>query len=593
MQKSLTWFLTILALALFAFIYFFERKVPGSADRNAAPRLFATLDPQQIRALEITLPGSGVVRAEQTNGHWFLTKPNYPAQQTMIETFVTNVTRLRRYDRIAPHEVALQGQKSFGLDPARATVLVETATNRVRFEIGGAAPLTKNIYLRVEPSAEVVLAQADLLASLPQTTNDWRSEKLLQLGEMAFDHIQIRNGQRMFELGKNPTNSLWQITRPIPARADQDQIVALFEQLGKAQVGGFVADGATDLERYNLQTPQMDLAFSQGTNRVFTMEVGGPVTNQTNQVYARLLGTTNIVTVSSDLIEYLRQPYKAFHDPRLLTFDLNALDRVTVHSQEKFSIQRQPNGRWTVGDKEGVPADFELLAEFLRTILSMRILDIAKEVPTEADLQALGLQVPRVSYGFFEKNTNTAGVTTNILFSEIGFGSNLVDRIYVRRSDETPIYITPLAPLLELPHQAFRMRERRIWNFSTNELVRLSLGSAAGTNSAVRSNSGWAADAVASAAIEEAAFRLSSLRVERWVAKGEEALKSAGITPQSQVLEVELKKPGGNEILRIHFGKETLRHNVYGTVPGAGEPVIFEFPGEIYHLLNQNLPAAK
>jgi hypothetical protein len=33
-------------------------------------------------------------------------------------------------------------------------------------------------------------------------------------------------------------------------------------------------------------------------------------------------------------------------------------------------------------------------------MLSMRILDIAKEVPTEADLQTLGLLVPRVSYSF-------------------------------------------------------------------------------------------------------------------------------------------------------------------------------------------------
>ena len=157
MQKGLTWFLTILALALFAFIYFFERKVPGSADRSTAPRVFATLEPQQVTALEIALPGSGVMRAEQTNGHWFLARPLYPAQQAIIETFVTNVARLRRYDRIPPHEVALQGQKSFGLDPARAAVLVETATNRMRFEIGGPAPLTKNIYLRVEPSSDVIM----------------------------------------------------------------------------------------------------------------------------------------------------------------------------------------------------------------------------------------------------------------------------------------------------------------------------------------------------------------------------------------------------------------------------------------------------
>jgi hypothetical protein len=594
MQQRLTWFLTVFALALFGFIFFFERKIPGTAEKHTAPRLFSGLEPGQIEAIEITLPGRGTMRAEQTNGTWFLTRPLYPAQQSLVETFVTNIARLRRYDRIPPHEVALQGQKSFGFEPAQAAILVETPTNRIRFEIGGFAPLTNNIYVRVEPSAEVLLTQADVLQGLPQTTNDWRSEKLLQLGRMSFDHIQVRSAQRMFELGKNPTNDLWQITRPIPARGNQDQITLLLEQLGKAQVGRFVADGTVDLEQFQLQTPQVELGFAQGTNTAFTVQFGGNATNQPNQIYTRLVGNTNIVTTSADLVEFLRQPYKAYHDPRLLTFRPGTLDRVLVRSFENFVIQRQANGRWVIGEKDPIPADFELLAEFLRVVLSMQILDIAKEVPTDADLQALGLHTPRVSFSFFEKHTNMAGVTTNILFSEVSFGSNLTDRIYARRSDENPVYITQLAPLSELPHQAFRLKDRQIWNFSTNEIVRVTLRSGLATNSATRANSVWSADPVANAAIEEAAFRLSQLRVVHWVAKGEEAGKQRGITPESPVLEVELKRATGNEVLRIRLGKEALHHNLYGSVPvSSGEPVVFEFPGEIYHVLEQYLPTAK
>jgi hypothetical protein len=185
-------------------------------------------------------------------------------------------------------------------------------------------------------------------------------------------------------------------------------------------------------------------------------------------------------------------------------------------------------------------------------------------------------------------------VTTNILFSEINFGSNLVDRIYARRSDETPVYVVPLAPLVEMPHQAFRMRDRQLWSFSTNDVVRITLSGPAGTNSATHSNAGWATDPVANAAIEEAAFRLSTLSVVRWVAKGEEALKAAAITPGSQVLDVELRRPAGNEIRRIQFGKQAPQHNVYARVPNSSsDPLIFEFPGEIYHVLIQHLPAVK
>ena len=594
MQKKLTWILTALAVGLFAFIYFVERKVPGTAERKSAPKLLA-IEPQDVTALEITLASGGVVRAEQTNGMWFLTQPLYPAQQSAIETFVTNIVELRRFDKIAQHDVVLQGQKSFGFDPPRATVQVETGTNRFRFEIGGNAPLTNNIYLRLAPATEVVLSQADLLQSLPRNTNDWRSEKLLHLARFPFDHLQVRTGQRLFELGRNPTNNLWQITKPIPARGDQGQIAVLFDQLNQARVSRFVADGPVDLERYGLQAPEVELALSQGTNRLFAIEFGGSATNETNHVFARLLGNTNLVTVPRDLVTFLRQPYKAFHDPRLFTLpNPAALDRINIKFLEDFAVQRQSDGRWTIAASEGesFPADLGLLGEFLTKVISLRILDIAKEVPTDADLVLLGLQKPTASYAFFERLTNAVGIRTNTLYSELSFGTNTADRTFVRRSDETPVYIAEFAKFLELPRFAYELRDRQIWNFPTGNVVRVSIVSGTATNTATRVGSGWSGDPIANEAIGEAVFRLSQLTGLRWVAKGEERKRSLGIVSGAEVLEIEVKTDTGTEVRRIPLGKITMRRDIYAEHP-ENETLIFEFPGDIYHLLKQNLPAAK
>ena len=591
MQKKLTWFLTFLALALFAFIFFFERKVPGTAERNVSPRLLA-IDPQEVTALEVTLASGGVVRAEQTNGTWFLTKPRYPAQQSIIEMFVTNIVQLRRFDKLRQHEVVMEGQKSFGLDPPRAIVQVETATNRYQFQIGGNAPLTNNIYVRMLPSTDVVLTQADLLQTLPQHTNDWRSRRLLQLARIPFDHLQVRTGQRLFELSQNPTNRAWQITRPIPARGDQYQIAALFDLIGRSQIGRFVADGPADLEQYGLQSPELEVGFNQGTNRTFTVEFGGNSTNETNHVFARVLGNTNLVTVPRELVDFLKQPYKAFHDPRLFTLNNPAaLDRIDVNFLESFVLHRQ-EGRWMVGERDGFPADLELLGEFISKVLALRIVDIAREVPTEADLLALGLRKPTASYSFFERMTNAAGATTNALTATLAFGTNTADRIYVSRSDETPVYTTEFAKFLELPRSAFELRDRHIWSYATGSVARVSIASSAGTNTALRTGSNWSTDPLANEAISEGVFRLSNLKALRWVTKGEERKQSFGIVPGAEVLEVEVKTESGVEVWRIPLGKQTMRRDVYGEhpkVPG----LIFEFPGEIYHLLKQNLPAAK
>src|SRR5215471_3583512 len=105
MQKKLTWYLLLLAAVLFAFILLFDRRLPSTAEQTEARRLFGEVDSSRVSALEITLNNGGVLRAEQTNGRWFLRRPVYPADQSSVENFITNVLALHRLDTIAPHEV--------------------------------------------------------------------------------------------------------------------------------------------------------------------------------------------------------------------------------------------------------------------------------------------------------------------------------------------------------------------------------------------------------------------------------------------------------------------------------------------------------
>jgi hypothetical protein len=593
MQKNLTWFLVVSAVTLFAFIYFVERKVPGTAERGTAPRLFAAVDPQNVKSLEVTLPEGGTIRAEQTNGHWFLTSPLYAARQSAIEIFVTNLMQLRRFDRLPNHEVALQGQKSFGLEPPRAKVRVQAGTNQIDFEVGGNAPLTNNIYLRTLPSGDVVLTQADLLETLPTTTNDWRSERLLQLSSIPFDRVQLRAGQRVVELAKGATNQTWQIQRPIPARADQNQVAILLDQLARAQVGGFVADGFVPLENYGLQNPEVELALMQGTNRQFTVQFGGNATNQTNHAYARLLGNTNLVTVPRELVEFLKQPYKAFHDPKLLSLEnVSALGRIEIRFLEQFSVERRAGGQWMVGGTNGFAADLELLGEFLGKIARMRILDIAKEVPTDLDLQALGISTPVAMYSFYQAPANQTNLEANVLFAALSFGTNTTDRIFVARSDETPVYVTEFAKFLELPRSAYELRDRQIWNVATSAVLRVSLVRGDQTNTAVRAGAQWSDDPIANEGIGEAVIRLANLRALRWVTQVPERKASLGVVSEGEVLEVEVRRENQTEVWRIPLGKLTMRRDVYAEHPFVPS-LIFEFPGDIYHLLKQTLPAAK
>jgi hypothetical protein len=599
MQRNLTWSLFAGAVCLFALIYFFERKLPSSAERHQAKPVLPITSAADIQSIEVTLSPGALVRAEKTNGVWMLTEPRYPAKQVALDTFATNLVGLRAFDRVPPHEVKLQGEKSFGLAPPRAIVAVNSGTNTFELEIGGIAPITSNLYIRLPQSGEVVLAGTGLLETLPRGTNDWRTPALFQLSARDFDHIEVKAGQRSFELGRG-TNNAWQISKPVPARADQDRVLELLQGLRSVEVLGFVADSpGADLERFGLQSPEVEVSFSADTNRLYAIDFGQSPTNQTNVVFAMLIapGQTNVVLASRALAEYLKQPYTAYHDPRLVTIAAGALDRIVVHGREDFTLQRQPNGAWIIDDQTKTPLDPVLFSKFVTAAGSLRIVDIVKEVPTETDLKTFGFLPPVASYSFFQKLTNNTGVTTNILFTDLTFGHPRTDTIYVRRSDENPIYLTQLAYLVDLPKRAFELRDRKLWRFDTNALLQISISSGTNTNSVSRTAAGWSTsnDPIFNAQMEEIAFRLSRLEAQEWVDKGSKRLATFGINESSPTLTLELRDAKEDENYSLRFGRQTLRHDVYAAIRFAGdrEPTIFEFPGDTYQLMLQSLPFPK
>jgi hypothetical protein len=255
-------------------------------------------------------------------------------------------------------------------------------------------------------------------------------------------------------------------------------------------------------------------------------------------------------------------------------------------------LQREPHGAWTIQDKSKTPVDRELINKFANTVSSLQIVDIVKEVPTDADLKGLGFLPPSASYALFEKLSNKTGLTTNILFTELHFGAAHVDKVFVRRSDEPPIYQTPLSPFLELPKRAFELRDRGIWRFPTNSVSGITVLNGSTTNNLTRMQAGWSPDPIVEAQIEEVVFRLSNLTAQEWVEKGTNRLATFGVRDNSPILMLHVRGPSGTQQHSIRFGRRTLRGDVYAAIVFAGEnePTIFEFPGELFQLMLQVLP---
>src|SRR5688500_5623824 len=116
MNSKTTWYLFLTAVAVFLYITFVERRTAGPGAAAGPALILPKLPPDRVTAVEIQMTNL-VIRADQTNEVWRLTRPFYPAQSTPINTFVEKLLSLPKADVISASEVSAQPGKlrDFGL----------------------------------------------------------------------------------------------------------------------------------------------------------------------------------------------------------------------------------------------------------------------------------------------------------------------------------------------------------------------------------------------------------------------------------------------------------------------------------------------
>jgi len=585
-----------LALGLFAYIFFFEYpgQAPGSGT-DPAKSLFPGLEPDKVTSVEIIRSNRTVIRAERTNDQWRLTRPaSYPAQTTAINNWLALLGSLNQRGYITAQELLAQpgGLADFGLETPDATVDVQQAARRFRFRLGSKTTVGDMLYLQQVGSDGAHVTDAALLDRLPQTATDWRDPQFLDLAGVNFDRLQVRAGEREFKLQRDGATRLWRLTWPRSARADNGLLQQVLQQLQNVRISRFVSETpGGDLEAYGLQPPALTLVFARETNAVLTVELGKSPTNEPAVVFARRDNYPNIVTVPKQVLDLLRAPYTEFLDRRLIEFTPAAVHRIEVRAAEKFALEKQTNGRWQVVEPIVFPADPELVSGFLHRMNSIETVEIIKEVASNLDLPDHGLAPPSRQYVLKAAN---AATTTNEILAQVEFGTNQANRIVVRRADENSIYKAKLEESQLLPQSAFEFRDRRIWNFTTNQVASATITAKGATCKVLRTGSGQWSVAPGSQgyvnpfALEEAMFRLGQQLVSKmWVARGDGDLSRFGFAAATNRLSIELSNGVEPRTLTVEFGGQSPSGGPFALIHLEPGPIVFECPFEVFNAYDE------
>jgi hypothetical protein len=583
-KTTALWF--VLAASLAAASWFFDRHFqPAATGENI---LFAGLRADQVTGIQIIPAGAREISASRTNKTWQLEKPfAYPAQSAAIEALLGALEKLAPVMSITAADVS--GRKNadaeFGFENPQFTLNLTAAGQSWHLRVGNKTAPGDGVYVRVVGAAGACVTDTSWLQFLPRDAAAWRDTTLVDIADNV-DWIVVTNGAKAIELRRDVTNHLWRMIRPLQARADSYRIATALQQLRTAKVSQFVSDDPkADLAAYGLAPAALDVWLGHGTNLLTAIHAGKDSSENPGQIFARREGLNAIVTTAKEPLAPWRGAVNDFRDPHLLELTAPVAE-IEVRGENNFTLQQRGSNVWTVAG-EKFPADAESVQGFIRQLASLRIADFVQEAVTDPGLKIYGLTNPPSR----QITLRSVVGDTNSVIAQLLFGAATNNQIYVKRADEEFVYAVALDDLNRLQMNGDYFRERRIWNFSETNVVRVTLRQNGKMRQLDRTGvSQWRlADGsqgiINPPAIEETVHRLGQLTAAGWLGRSSATMEKIGLNTNNLSVAVELKT---GEKFSVDFGAEVAQ-TALAAVTLAGERWAFVFPPVIYPLVAEHL----
>jgi hypothetical protein len=608
-KKTILWL--VVASGLFAFIYFYQRHV-----RPLTPGHDKVLPELRMDAVTSVLirPSGPVqlqIRADRTNGSWMLTQPLvYPAQAEKVKKLLAFLEQLRPVPYLTAGELRAHtnADEEFGFAVPQATLVIQQGPYTPRVRVGVLTNPGDQVFLQVEGDLGAYVVDAELMKYLPHSADDWRDTSLVNLQALTFDRIAVTNNVKgdagrvglpvsssTFVLQRDPVTRAWRMVWPLDARANQTRIEEALRKLQELRIQQFVSDDPkSDLEPLGLLPAELELGFANGTNTLGLVQFGRSPTNNSARVYAHRAGQAGVFTVNKDLLLGWCAFLNDFRDPHLLS-PAEPLSEIQFgHGEEISSIQRLPDGTWRSFPEDN-PADPLLVGAFFSTLTNLDIIKFVNDVVNPADLPGYDLAPPLYRLVVKTSCASFSGDSTNTSVTELefGFGTNLQDKVFAKRTDENFVYAISTNDFARFPFASWQLRDRVLCHFSSADVARATLSQGDKLCQMIHKGPlSWSfapgsQGIINDGAIEETVRGVVQTAAIVWVDHGDKNRAAYGFTQESCRLTLELKNGGSFE---IEFGDTAPSGNVYAAVKLDGQTWILEFPWMLLRDLTTYFP---
>lgn len=464
-RKTMVW---AVLLALGAFYYFYE--VEGGKKRQEATKQRELL----LHFAADTVTGFAIqrdqdtIRAQKRDGRWFLTEPlATPGDEQKYRELVRYAAELR-YTRIIDEQP--QQLEPFGLTPPQLEIhiTVPDQSAPLRLRIGGANPTGSGHYAQVEGRTAVYLISSSAKDVFNASLHDVRDKIVLAFIPAEVQEIQVVHGDDTPVVLQRQDADQWNMTAPVNAKADTQQVRTALQRLQDTKVQTFIVEEASNLQAYGLQDPLLRITLAVGTERLQHTLLVGQESPDHKGVYAKRGTTSQVVLLPKDFWKGLPTTAAGWRDKTLLQYDREHITRLELTApQSTIHITRSGVRQYTLEQPMQAQGDSDTILSLLWDLKELKAKDIVADAP-EA-LGVYGLEVPRLRITVQEERPNQTAVQQTILF-----GTEADTGVYVMLPDRPTVYLVDMqAAKRFLETTVFALQNKKILAFTPDSILKV------------------------------------------------------------------------------------------------------------------------
>ena len=307
----------------------------------------------QVSRIILKTP-AGEMELQKKGDHWEIVKPlRARGDDQKINDLIAQITTARIQQFVADDHGDL---RPYGLAEPRGAITLFTQADKPGqlMQIGGIPENEKDqTYVRFALRGFVYTVPKKIEEILNTKPDDLRDRHLVRIDTNVLDRITIEApGKGKVVLARKDEN--WTITNRQNTPANSREIRRFIDTLQDERVTKFVEDVASNLAKYGLDKPQLQLTFSsfasentaetKAGEQPFVTVAFGKVDG--DNVYARLADEPFVVALRRGLLDQIFTDPLQWQELSIFKFKPEQIHRLSVMTDKELSLERGENNQW-------------------------------------------------------------------------------------------------------------------------------------------------------------------------------------------------------------------------------------------------------